>query len=383
MSKNNNDYNRNSHYNTFNKNYDSHTATDTFGRYSGTPGQTISFQKTHDTLEYGAIYNVLNMNGEIISTTGQYCIPKFFNKIYKPSESKIFDKAPETIKEVLPKALLLKYEGIEYNIRYDDTSSQEIFQVQRDIQVAYENFTKLFDVNKPETTLNLEVNVFNNKNDYQKYNELAGIDADNAYGATDGKAIVVYKFAGMDFVLGHELGHVFQNELLTNMKNSLDPELVGNLIGSQVEEENKKEINSGRTKEYKTEEYENPAHNEVRKSDEDDKKTNIAKKDETEENKLHSNKELHREKREEQEESAKPGDSTEESQSTQTSEPGIFSFIASIIRNFMLWEWGTEEESESAKLSQNPSHSNSSSNESHSSQSDANPNYNPFTGDWK
>ncbi|MFP3020341.1 MAG: hypothetical protein ACEY3F_03195 [Wolbachia sp.] len=336
--------------NNFDKNYDGYTATDTSGKYSGTPRQTISFQKLSYDGQYGALYSVLDVNGEVIGTTGQHCIPKFFNKIYKPSESKIFDKALETIEEVLPKVFSFQDEGIKYNIKYDDMSSQEKFQIQKDIHAAYENFKKLFDVNKPETTLNLEVNVFNNKNDYQKYNELAGIDADNAYGATDGKAIVVYKFAGMDFVLGHELGHVFQNELLTSMKNSLDPELVGNLIGNQVEEENKKDIDSGQTKEYQTEEYENPAHNkalELRESDEDDK-------------------------REVQKETAKLDDNTEESQSTQTSEPGTFSSIASIFRSFISWIWGTEEESESIELSQSSLYSDPLSDESHYSQSDTN-----------
>lgn len=154
----------------------------------------------------------------------------------------------------------------------------------------------------------------------------------------------------MDFVLGHELGHVFQNELLTSMKNSLDPELVGNLIGNQVEEENKKYIDSGQTKEYKTEEYGNPAHNdalELRKSDEDDK-------------------------REVQKETAKLDDNTEESQSTQTSEPGTFSSIASIFRSFISWIWGTEEESESIELSQSSLYSDPLSDESHYSQSDTN-----------
>lgn len=368
MSKNNNNYNYNSYYNTLNKNYDSHIATDAFG-------QTISFQKAYDTPDYGTIYNVLNMNGEIIGRTGQGCIPKLFNKIYKPSESKIFDKAPETIKEVLSKVFSFEDEGIKYNIKYDDMSSKEKLQIQKDIQAAYENFKKLFDVNKPETTLNLEVNVFNNKNDYQKYNELAGIDKDDTYGATDGKTIIVYKFAGMDFVLGHELGHVFQNELLTSMQNSLDPELVGNLIGSQVEEENKKDIDSGRTEEYKTEEYGSPAYNdalELRKSAEDDKKPLIMEKGETEGDKLYSNKELYREKREVQEETAKLDDSTEESQSTQTSEPGIFSSIASTFGSFISWIWSTEEESESIELSQSSLYSDSLSDESHYSQSDTN-----------
>jgi hypothetical protein len=154
----------------------------------------------------------------------------------------------------------------------------------------------------------------------------------------------------MDFVLGHELGHVFQNELSTSMKNSLDPELVGNLIGNQVEEDNKKYIDSGQTEEYKTEEYGYPAHNdalELRKCNEDDK-------------------------REVQKETAKLDDNTEESQSTQTSEPGTFSSIASIFRSFLSWIWGTEEESESIELSQSSLYSDPLSNESHYSQSDTN-----------
>lgn len=338
-----------------------------------TNGQKFQLIKNNSNPVYN--YEVRDMDGNHIYNIREQCIPKFFNKIYKPSESKIFDKAPETIEEVLPKVFSFQDEGIKYNIRYDDMSSQEKFQIHKDIHAAYENFKKLFDVNKPETTLNLEVNVFNNKNDYQKYNELAGIDADNAYGATDGKAIVVYKFAGMDFVLGHELGHVFQNELLTSMKNSLDPELVGNLIGSQVEKENKKDIDSGEIKEYQTEEYENPAHNkalELRESNEDDKKTNIVEEEETEGDTLYNNKELYREKRKVQKETAKLDDNTEESQSTQTSEPGVFSSIASIFRSFISWIWGTEEESESIELSQSSLYSDPLSDESHYSQSDTN-----------
>ncbi|GFR33766.1 uncharacterized protein TNCT_553391 [Trichonephila clavata] len=334
MSKNNNQQ-----YKNYSEDYNGKIGIDT-------NGQKFQLIKNNSNPVYN--YEVRDMDGNHIYNIREQCIPKFFNKIYKPSESKIFDKAPETIEEVLPKVFSFQDEGIKYNIRYDDMSSQEKFQIQKDIHAAYENFKKLFDVNKPETTLNLEVNVFNNKNDYQQYNELAGIDADNAYGATDGKAIVVYKFAGMDFVLGHELGHVFQNELLTNMKNSLDPELVGNLIGNQVEEENKKDIDSGQTKEYKTEEYGKPAHNkalELRESNEDDK-------------------------REVQKETAKLGDNTEESQSTQTSEPGIFSFIASIFRSFISWIWGTEEESESIELSQSSLYSDPLSDESHYSRSD-------------
>jgi hypothetical protein len=336
MSKNNNQQ-----YKNYSEDYNGKIGIDT-------NGQKFQLIKNNSNPVYN--YEVRDMDGNHIYNIREQCIPKFFNKIYKPAESKIFDKASEAIEEVLPKVFSFQDEGIKYNIRYDDMSSQEKFQIQKDILAAYENFKKLFDVNKPETTLNLEVNVFNNKNDYQKYNELAGIDADNAYGATDGKAIVVYKFAGMDFVLGHELGHVFQNELLTSMKNSLDPELVGNLIGNQVEEENKKYIDSGQTKEYKTEEYGNPAHNdalELRKSDEDDK-------------------------REVQKETAKLDDNTEESQSTQTSEPGTFSSIASIFRSFISWIWGTEEESESIELSQSSLYSDPLSDESHYSQSDTN-----------
>ncbi|MGL9779687.1 MAG: hypothetical protein ACR5K5_05595 [Wolbachia sp.] len=334
MSKNNNQQ-----YKNYSEDYNGKIGIDT-------NGQKFQLIKNNSNPVYN--YEVRDMDGNHIYNIREQCIPKFFNKIYKPAESKIFDKAPEAIEEVLPKVFSFQDEGIKYNIRYDDMSSQEKFQIQKDIHAAYENFKKLFDVNKPETTLNLEVNVFNNKNDYQKYNELAGIDADNAYGATDGKTIVVYKFAGMDFVLGHELGHVFQDKLLTNMKNLLDPELVGNLIGSQVEEENKKDIDSGQTKEYQTEEY--AAHNdalELRKSDEDDK-------------------------REVQKETAKLDDNTEESQSTQTSEPGIFSSIASIFRSFISRIWGTEEESESIELSQSSLYSDPLSDESHYSQSDTN-----------
>ncbi len=358
MSKNNNQQ-----YKNYSEDYNGKIGIDTDGR---------KFQLIKNNSNPVYNYTVYDMDGNPIYNIKEQCIPTFFNKIYKPAESKIFDKAPETIEEVLPKVFSFEDEGIKYNIRYDDMSSKEKLQIQKDIQAAYENFKKLFDVNKPETTLNLEVNVFNNKNDYQKYNELAGIDKDDTYGATYGKTIIVYKFAGMDFVLGHELGHVFQNELLTSMMNSLVSELVGNLIGSQVEEENKKEIDSGRTEEYKAEEYENPAHNEVRKSDEDDKKTNIVEKEETEEDKLYSNKELYREKREVQEETAKLDDSTEESQSTQTSEFGIFSSITSIFRSFISWIWGTEEESESVELPQSSLYSDPLSDESHYSQSDSN-----------
>ncbi|WP_353273614.1 hypothetical protein [Wolbachia endosymbiont (group A) of Agelastica alni] len=334
MSKNNNQQ-----YKNYSEGYNGKIGIDT-------NGQKFQFIKSNSDPVYN--YEVRDMDGNHISNIREQCIPKLFNKIYKPSESKIFDKAPETVEEVLSKVFSFEDEGIKYNIRYDDMSSKEKFQIQKDIQAAYENFKKLFDVNKPETTLNLEVNVFNNKNDYQKYNELAGIDKDDTYGATDGKTIIVYKFAGMDFVLGHELGHVFQDKLLTNMKNLLDPELVGNLIGNQVEEENKKDIDSGRTEEYKTEEYGNPAHNyalKLGKSDENDK-------------------------REVQEETAKLDDSTKESQSTQTSEPGISSSIASIFGSFISWIWSTEEESESVKLLQSSLHSDSLSDESHYSQSD-------------
>ncbi len=356
MSKNNNQQ-----YKNYSEDYNGKIGIDT-------NGQKFQLIKNNSNPVYN--YEVRDMDGNHIYNIREQCIPKFFNKIYKPAESKIFDKAPEAIEEVLQKVFSFQDEDIKYNIRYDDMSSQEKFQIQKDIHTAYENFKKLFDVNKPETTLNLEVNVFNNKNDYQKYNELAGIDADNAYGATDGKAIVVYKFAGMDFVLGHELGHVFQNELLTSMKNSLDSELVGNLIGSQVEKENKKDIDSGEIKEYQTEEYENPAHNEVRKSDEGDK--NIVEGEETEGDKLYNNKELYREKREVQKEAAKLDENTEESQSTQISEPGIFS---SLFRSFISWVFGTGEESESIELSQNSLYSDQLSNdldESHYSQSDTN-----------
>ncbi len=361
MSKNNNQQ-----YKNYSEDYNGKIGIDT-------NGQKFQLIKNNSNPVYN--YEVRDMDGNHIYNIREQCIPKFFNKIYKPAESKIFDKAPEAIEEVLQKVFSFQDEDIKYNIRYDDMSSQEKFQIQKDIHTAYENFKKLFDVNKPETTLNLEVNVFNNKNDYQKYNELAGIDADNAYGATDGKAIVVYKFAGMDFVLGHELGHVFQNELLTSMKNSLDSELVGNLIGSQVEKENKKDIDSGEIKEYQTEEYENPAHNkalELRESNEDDKKTNIVEEEETEGDKLYNNKELYREKREVQKEAAKLDENTEESQSTQTSEPGIFS---SLFRSFISWVFGTGEESESIELSQNSLYSDQLSNdldESHYSQSDTN-----------
>lgn len=326
--------NNNQQYKNYSEEYDGKIGINT-------NGQKFQLIKNDSDPVYN--YKVYNMDGKHIYNIKEQCIPKFFNKIYKPAESKIFDKAPETLEEVLPKVFLFQDEGISYSIRYDNISSQEKFQIQKDIHIAYESFRKLFDVSKPETTLNLEVNVFNNKNDYQKYNELAGINADSAYGATDGKTIVVYKFAGMDFVLGHELGHVFQDKLLINMKNLLNPELVGNLIGNQVEEENKKDIDSGQIQEYQTEEY--GAHNEVKKSDEDDRKMNIAKEDKIEE--------PYREKREVQKEVAKLDQNIEESQSIQTSESGIFSSIVSVFRGFISWVFCMEEEIESSESSQN------------------------------
>lgn len=228
---------------------------------------------------------------------------------------------------MLPNVFSMEDEGIKYSVRYDTMSVQEKFQIRSDICKAYEVFKQNFSVNNIEKTLNLEIHVFNNRNDYIKYNGLSGIDADNTYGATNNETIIVYKFAGMDFVLGHELGHAFQHQLATGIDKALNGELIGNYIGAQVEEANKKHIEEGNIKEYTAEEHEKTAHYNQLENEKDPEEQDI--------------------KKEMQNDAFK----SEGSEDSMAGLPGV---ILSFFNNFISWIFGIEEENKSSELPQNP-----------------------------
>ncbi|MFP3032627.1 MAG: hypothetical protein ACEY3M_16410, partial [Wolbachia sp.] len=140
---------------------------------------------------------------------------------------------------------------INCTIKYDNLSEQEQNQIETDIKTAYEAFKEKFCFKDSSIIKDIKVYIFNNRSDYIKYNNLLGIDEDGGpgyitRGVTDYQNILTYKQSAMDFVLGHELGHIFQLRFSPSATvrtlNILDTELIANVVGREVEEKNYKAI---------------------------------------------------------------------------------------------------------------------------------------------
>ncbi len=176
---------------------------------------------------------------------------KYGHQLYKEAESKQFNDFSTNIHDVLSNSFTVKYGYINCTIKYDNLSRQEQNQIETDIKTAYEAFKEKFCLKNSNASYNITVYIFNNRSDYTKYNNLLGIDEDVGpgyitRGVTDCQNILTYKQSAMDFVLGHELGHIFQLRFSPSTTvrtlNILDTELIANVIGREVEEKNYKAI---------------------------------------------------------------------------------------------------------------------------------------------
>lgn len=176
---------------------------------------------------------------------------KYGHQLYKEAESKQFNDFSTNIHDVLSNSFIVKYGYINCTIKYDNLSEQEQNQIETDIKTAYEAFKEKFCLKNSNASYNITVYIFNNRSDYTKYNDLLGLDKDGGpkyitRGVTDCQNILTYKQSAMDFVLGHELGHIFQLRFSPSTTvqtlNILDTELIANVIGREVEEKNYKAI---------------------------------------------------------------------------------------------------------------------------------------------
>ncbi|WP_333023165.1 hypothetical protein [Wolbachia endosymbiont of Pentidionis agamae] len=182
-----------------------------------------------------------------------YTEPRYNHSIYKTSKSKRLNTDEQKkINTILPDTLNFKYRHINVTVRFDSLSQSEQDQIKIDTQNAYDAFKSHFCIDEPTYFLDksdINIYIFNNRNDYVKYNNLLNLDYDNGQdvssiilGVTDNYKVLTYKTSGMDFILGHELGHVFQNrftenETIKSIKN-VDTELIANLVGREVEKTN-------------------------------------------------------------------------------------------------------------------------------------------------
>ncbi|MEY2392823.1 hypothetical protein [Wolbachia endosymbiont of Tettigetta isshikii] len=144
----------------------------------------------------------------------KYSGVKYGNLLYKEAESKQFHYPPADIHNVLPNSLTVKHGYINCTVKYDNLSKHEQNQIETDIKNAYEAFKEKFCMENSNASYDITVYIFNNRSDYTKYNDLLNIDADGGpgyiiRGVTDYRNILTYKQDSMDFVLGHELGHIF------------------------------------------------------------------------------------------------------------------------------------------------------------------------------
>lgn len=171
--------------------------------------------------------------------------------MYKEAESKQFNYFSTNIHDVLSNSFTVKYGYINCTIKYDNLSKQEQNQIETDIKTAYEAFKEKFCFKDSSIIKDITVYIFNNRSDYTKYNNLLSIDEDGGpgyitRGVTDYQNILTYKQSAMDFVLGHELGHIFQLRFSPSATvrtlNILDTELIANVVGREVEEKNYKAI---------------------------------------------------------------------------------------------------------------------------------------------
>ncbi|MBH5362101.1 hypothetical protein HUB90_03320 [Wolbachia endosymbiont of Kradibia gibbosae] len=181
----------------------------------------------------------------------KYSSDKYGHQLYKEAESKQFNYFSTNIHDVLSNSFTVKYGYINCTIKYDNLSEQEQNQIETDIKTAYEAFKEKFCFKDSSISKNITVYIFNNRSDYTKYNNLLGIDEDGSpgyitRGVTDCQNILTYKQSAMDFVLGHELGHIFQlcfsPSATVQTLSILDTELIANVVGREVEEKNYKAI---------------------------------------------------------------------------------------------------------------------------------------------
>ncbi|QMV45973.1 hypothetical protein HC358_02565 [Wolbachia pipientis] len=181
----------------------------------------------------------------------EYSSDKYGHQLYKKAESKQFNYFPTNIHDVLSNSFTVKYGYINCTIKYDNLSEQEQNQIEKDIKTAYEAFKEKFCLKNSNASYNITVHIFNNRSDYTKYNNLLGLDEDGdpgyiTRGVTDCQNILTYKQSAMDFVLGHELGHIFQLRFSPSATVRtlyiLDTELIANVVGREVEEKNYKAI---------------------------------------------------------------------------------------------------------------------------------------------
>ncbi|WP_341810838.1 hypothetical protein [Wolbachia endosymbiont (group A) of Nomada ferruginata] len=181
----------------------------------------------------------------------KYSRDKYGHQLYKEAESKQFNYFSTNIHDVLSNSFTVKYGYINCTIKYDNLSEQEQNQIETDIKTAYEAFKEKFCLKNSNASYNITVHIFNNRSDYTKYNNLLGLDEDGGpgyitRGVTDCQNILTYKQSAMDFVLGHELGHIFQlcfsPSATVQTLSILDTELIANVVGREVEEKNYKAI---------------------------------------------------------------------------------------------------------------------------------------------
>ncbi|WP_065094989.1 MULTISPECIES: hypothetical protein [unclassified Wolbachia] len=181
----------------------------------------------------------------------KYSSDKYGHQLYKEAESKQFNYFSTNIHDVLSNSFTVKYGYINCTIKYDNLSEQEQNQIETDIKTAYEAFKEKFCFKDSSISKDITVYIFNNRSDYTKYNNLLSIDEDGGpgyitRGVTDYQNILTYKQSTMDFVLGHELGHIFQLRFSPSATvrtlNILDTELIANVVGREVEEKNYKAI---------------------------------------------------------------------------------------------------------------------------------------------
>ncbi|MFP3023939.1 MAG: hypothetical protein ACEY3K_14070, partial [Wolbachia sp.] len=181
----------------------------------------------------------------------KYSSDKYGHQLYKEAESKQFNYFSTNIHDVLSNSFTVKYGYINCTIKYDNLSEQEQNQIETDIKTAYEAFKEKFCFKDSSISKDITVYIFNNRSNYTKYNNLLGIDQDGSpgyitRGVTDYQNILTYKQSAMDFVLGHELGHIFQLRFSPSATvkalSTQDTGFIANVVGREVEEKNYKAI---------------------------------------------------------------------------------------------------------------------------------------------
>lgn len=201
----------------------------------------------------------------------KYSGEKYGNRLYREAESKQFYYSPTNIYDVLPSSFTVKHGYINCTVKYDNLSEQEQNQIEADVKTAYEAFKEKFCLENGNASYDITVYIFNNRSDYTKYNDLLNIDEDGGpgyitRGVTNCHDILTYKQDSMDFVLGHELGHIFQLRFSPAQEikdlDDEDTEFIANIVGREVEEKNHKamlEQNKITPKPYEVD-YASPEH---------------------------------------------------------------------------------------------------------------------------